>query len=205
MAPLAPPGYDYGSNTDLHRIVEAARSWRRRMRDAPQTGCALRIASMCVARTGSKSKHGVWFLLLLAVIVCPCRWDSAIATKWCCDQDVKAMSGVTITKGTCDRCGFVVKRGGCWWRRSVGMALNARYTLFFCHSHFFKNDRKPTQFSHNAVFQPWKNIQMAKITDVSKLFRTKRLKYFSQKKNPGCTTNGMCAKNSTYVFRASNQ
>jgi len=40
---------------------------------------------------------------------------------------------------------------------------------------------------------------MAKITDVFKLFRTKRLKYFSQKKNPGCTTNGMCAKNSTYM------
>ena len=36
------------SSTDLHRIVDAARSGQRRMRDAPQTGCALRIASVYV-------------------------------------------------------------------------------------------------------------------------------------------------------------
>jgi len=40
---------------------------------------------------------------------------------------------------------------------------------------------------------------MEKIRDILKLFRTKRLKYFSQKKNPGCTTYGMWAKNSTYM------
>ena len=34
-----------------------------------------------------------------------------IATKWCCEQDVKVVPGATFTKRTCDRCGSL-KKGG---------------------------------------------------------------------------------------------
>jgi len=68
--PFGPPGYDYGSNTDLHRIVEAARSWRRRMRDAPQTGCALRIASIYVCGANWKQEQA-WRVISI-VACCHC-------------------------------------------------------------------------------------------------------------------------------------
>ena len=34
-----------------------------------------------------------------------CRSGFPIATKWCCDQDVKVVPGSAFTRRTCDRCG----------------------------------------------------------------------------------------------------
>jgi len=34
-----------------------------------------------------------------------CRSGFPIATKWCCDQDVKVVPGSAFTQRTCDRCG----------------------------------------------------------------------------------------------------
>jgi len=34
-----------------------------------------------------------------------------ITTKWCFDQDVKVVSGATVTKRTCNRCASLQKRG----------------------------------------------------------------------------------------------
>jgi len=108
------------------------------MRDAPETGCALRIASIyvCVWRErevrASMACDFYCCLLSLCEALRPCRWGSAIATEWCCDQDVKAMSGVTTTKGTCDRCGFVVKRGGCCSERATNNRVTMACDLYCC-------------------------------------------------------------------------
>ena len=60
----------------------------------------------------AKRDHGMLSLLLLAATV----WSFAhlplgfpIATKWCCDQDLKVVPGATFTKRTCDRCGSLEK------------------------------------------------------------------------------------------------
>jgi len=54
--------------------VEAARKPRRRIRDAPQTGCVLKTntCSICTVFGTNKQKwseHGVWSLLLPATAV----------------------------------------------------------------------------------------------------------------------------------------
>ena len=38
-------------------------------------------------------------------------WAFPIATKWCCDQDVKVVLCEVFTKRTCDRCGSLWKGG----------------------------------------------------------------------------------------------
>ena len=40
-----------------------------------------------------------------------CRSGFPIATKWCCDQDVKVVRSSAFTQRTCDRCGSL-KKGG---------------------------------------------------------------------------------------------
>jgi len=40
-----------------------------------------------------------------------CRSGFPIATKWCCDQDVKIVPSTTFAKRTCDRCSSLWKRG----------------------------------------------------------------------------------------------
>jgi len=37
--------------------------------------------------------------------LCTCRSGFPIATKWCCDQDVKVVRSSASTQRTCDRCG----------------------------------------------------------------------------------------------------
>jgi len=44
-------------------------------------------------------------------VLCTCRSGFPIATKWCCDQDVKAVPGATFTKSMRDRCGSLWKEG----------------------------------------------------------------------------------------------
>ena len=40
-----------------------------------------------------------------------CRSGFPIATKWCCDQDVKVVRSTAFTQRTCDRCGSLWKGG----------------------------------------------------------------------------------------------
>ena len=41
----------------------------------------------------------------------PCRSGFLIATKCCCDQDVKVVPGADFTKGICDQCNSLQKVG----------------------------------------------------------------------------------------------
>ena len=38
-----------------------------------------------------------------------CRSEFPIATKWCCNQDVKVVRSSALTQRTCDRCGLLQK------------------------------------------------------------------------------------------------
>jgi len=55
--------------------------------------------------------------------LCTCRSGFPIATKRCCDQDVKVVLCEAFTKRMCDRCGSLEKRRGCCYNHSAGVVL----------------------------------------------------------------------------------
>ena len=57
-----------------------------------------------------------------------CCLGFPIATKWCCDQDVKVMPGPVFTQKNVQSVWFVEKRRGCCCNLCPGVALNAQFT-----------------------------------------------------------------------------
>jgi len=68
-----------------------------------------------VARTCRNEMITTWDLCCCLVqqweALRTCCSDFAITTKWCFDQDVEVVPGVTFPKRTCNRCGSLQKRG----------------------------------------------------------------------------------------------
>ena len=87
----------------------------RLMCDSPQTGCARRITPILMWREQAIRviSMGELYCCLLprCDALCTCRLGFLIATKWCCDQDVKVVPSADFTKRTCDRCGSLLKGG----------------------------------------------------------------------------------------------
>jgi len=60
--------------------------------------------------------------------LCTCHSGFPIATKWCCDQDVKVMPSSAFTQKNVRSVWFVVKRTGCCCNLSGGVALIVWFT-----------------------------------------------------------------------------
>ena len=77
--------------------------------DSPRTGCAWRTTPSDVARTSNNRVIMACELYCCLLPRCEalriCRSGFPIATKWCCDQDVKVVRSSAVTQRTCDRCG----------------------------------------------------------------------------------------------------
>jgi len=59
-----------------------------------------------------------WARYVIFIVACchcealrTCDSGILIATKWCCDQDVKVVPGATFIKKMCDQCGSLKKEG----------------------------------------------------------------------------------------------
>jgi len=67
-----------------------------------------------VSRTSGNKTITTWDLYCCLVpqceALCTCCSAFRITTKWCFDQDLKAVPGTTFTKRTCNRCGSLQKR-----------------------------------------------------------------------------------------------
>jgi len=79
------------------------------------TECARKTTPMYVARTSNNRVilSGELYCCLLPQYeaLFTCRLSFPIATKWCCDQDVKVVLCETLTERTYDRCNSL-KKGG---------------------------------------------------------------------------------------------
>jgi len=78
--------------------------------DSPLTGCAWRTTPyIYAARTSSNRVIMACELYYCLLPQCEalriCRSGFPIATKWCCDKDVKVVRSSAFTQRTCDRCG----------------------------------------------------------------------------------------------------
>jgi len=71
--------------------------------------CMKNNTTTYVARTSNSKRdceHDLYCCLLpRCEALRTCRSGFLIATKWCCDQDVKVVPGSAFTQRTCDRCG----------------------------------------------------------------------------------------------------
>jgi len=78
------------------------------MCDLPRTGCAWRTTPcIYVARTSNNRVIMACELYCCLLPQCEalhsCRSGFPIATKWCCDQDVKVVPGSAFTQRACDK------------------------------------------------------------------------------------------------------
>ena len=89
----------------------------RSMCDLPRTGCARRTTTICIRGANNNNVIMVCELNCCLLPQCEalrtCRSSFPIATKLCCDQDVKDVPGSAFTQRTCDRCGLL------WWRSEL--------------------------------------------------------------------------------------
>jgi len=88
------------------------------MYHSKQTGCAQKTTPY-VAQTGNNSITVIlmddlyYCLLPQCEALCTCNSGFATATKWCCDQDVKAVPGATFVKRTCGQCDSLQAKREC--------------------------------------------------------------------------------------------
>jgi len=166
-----PPGYAYGSNRS------ASYCWGRAVVAALHARCTRNgmcaknsiYICVCVARTRSKSKHGVWFLLLLAVIV----WSFAPLPLGLCDRNRMVLwpgceghVRCNHHKGNVRSVRFCCKKGGMSLtplrRHGVECAI---HPVFFVIHLFSKMTEKKLNsatmpfFSHEKTSK-WKKLQM---------------------------------------------
>ena len=75
--------------------------------------CGKNNTIVCVARASNRKRdceHDLYCCLLpRCEAMHTCRSGFPIATKWCCDQDVKVVWSSAFTQRTCDRCGSLVR------------------------------------------------------------------------------------------------
>jgi len=84
--------------------------------DSPRMGCAWRTTPyIYLARTSNNRVIMACELYCCLLPQCEalriCRSRFPIATKWCCDQDVKVVRSLAFTQKTCDWCGSLWKGG----------------------------------------------------------------------------------------------
>jgi len=76
--------------------------------------CAKNNIAIYMARTSTNgviAMHDLYCCLLSQCeALCTCRSGFPLATKWCCDQDVKVVPSAAFTKRMCDRCGSHCKK-----------------------------------------------------------------------------------------------
>jgi len=86
------------------------------MCDSPRTGCAWGTTPfICMERTSNNRVIMACELYCCLLPQCEalriCRSGYPIATKWCCDQDVKVVRSSAFTQRTSDRCVRCKKEG----------------------------------------------------------------------------------------------
>ena len=78
------------------------------MRSSPRTECAQR-KTLYMHGANKQQLEWSWRVISCCLLpqceaLCAYRLGFAIATKWCCDQDVKVVPGTAFTQRTCNWC-----------------------------------------------------------------------------------------------------
>jgi len=111
--------YQYTTITIVHEHIAIVATFTVVLHwlcDSPRTGCAWRTTPyIYVARTSNNRVIMACELYCCLLPQCKalriCRSGFPIATKWCCDRDVKVVRSLAFTKRTCDQCGSLQKGG----------------------------------------------------------------------------------------------
>ena len=94
--------------------------------------CVKNNTMICVARASISKRdceHDLYCCLLPRFeALRTCRSGCPIATKWCCDQDVKVVLSSAFTQRMRDRCSSLQKRRGCCCNLYGGVALIVWFT-----------------------------------------------------------------------------